>query len=142
MSYNESYKSYPAQRTKTVFMLSPEVSAYVKRRPIEVVRGIDENGDWLFGLEIRVVNDIVLAKARALSADGVTVGVVSCALNKWPESVEIKHANASAGGALVVTFGYQDLELDTIPRSLHEFRAFAPDDQEFIAPWVSFALTA
>jgi hypothetical protein len=142
MSYNEPYKSFPAQRAKTVFTLAPEVGAFVKRRPIEVVRGIDDNGDWLFGLEIRMVNEIVLAKARALSADGVSVSVLSCALNKWPESVEVKHVNNASGGALTITFGYQDLELETIARSLYEFRGFAPDEQELIAPWVSFALTA
>jgi hypothetical protein len=152
MSYNEPYQSYPAQRTKTVLIIEAELAALVRRRPIEVLRGIDMRGDWLFGIELRQINSLTLAKIRALAPDGTTIAIASCALVEWPTSVELRHFTQALGntelGALTIKFDgpnstdEKPLELDTVPFKLMEFRTYAPDGRELIAPWVTLALTA
>ena len=152
MSYNEPYQSYPAQRTKTVLIIESELAPLVRRRPIEVLRGIDMRGDWLFGIELRQVNNLTLAKVRALAPDGTTIAIASCALSEWPNSVELRHWIQAFGnselGALTIKFNGPDigneeaLELDTVPFKLMEFRSYSPEGLELIAPWVTLALTA
>ena len=152
MSYNEPYQSYPAQRTKTVLIIESELAPLVRRRPIEVLRGIDMRGDWLFGIELRQVNTLTLAKVRALAPDGTTIAIASCALSEWPSSVELRHFIQALGnselGALTIKFNgpatrdEETLELDTVPFKLMEFRSYSPEGRELIAPWVTLALTA
>ena len=152
MSYNEPYQSYPAQRTKTVLIVESELAPLVRRRPIEVLRGIDMRGDWLFGLELRQVNHLTLAKVRALAPDGTTIAIAACALTEWPSSMELRHFIQALGdselGVLSVKFNgpailnEEALELDTVPFKLMEFRSYAPEGRELIAPWVTLALTA
>ncbi len=152
MSYNEPYQSYPAQRIKTVLVIESELAPLVRRRPIEVLRGIDMRGDWLFGIELRQINQLTLAKVRALAPDGTTIAIASCALSEWPTSVELRHLIQALGdselGALTIKFDgpathdEETLELDTVPFKLMEFRSYAPEGRELIAPWVTLALTA
>jgi hypothetical protein len=133
MSYIETYQSYPAQRTKTVMTIDAELAPYVRRRPIEILRGIDMRGDWLFGIELRQINSLTLAKLRALAPDGTTVANATCPISEFPDSLEVRH---------IIRFGEQELELDTVPFQLMEFRTYAPEGRELVAPWMTLALTA
>jgi hypothetical protein len=146
MSYIEPYQSYPAQRTKTAMIIDAELAALVRRRPIEVLRGIDMRGDWLFGIELRQINSLTLAKLRALAPDGTTVANATCPLSEFPESLEVRHIIQALGetemGALTVRFGEVELELDTVPFKLMEFRSYAPEGRELVSPWMTLALTA
>jgi hypothetical protein len=152
MSYIEPYLSHPAQRTKTVLVIEAELAPLVRRRPIEFIRGIDLRGDWLFGIELRQVNSLTLTKVRALAPDGTTVLIASSALSEWPTTVEIRHSVQQLGsselGALTVSFDSPNnikdntVELDTVPFKLMEFRTFAHEGHELVAPWVTLALTA
>lgn len=143
----DKYQVHPTQRTKTVLTVNPELSVFVRRRPVEAVRAIDTGGDWLFGLELRQINTLTLAKLRALGPDGTTVSVTSLSLMNWPNTIEIRHSaiEVNASGAGFVTISFDDrheLELETRAVKLAELRTFYPDGVEMLAPWVTFALTA
>jgi hypothetical protein len=146
MSYIETYLSYPVQRIKTVMTIDADLAPLVRRRPIEILRGIDMRGDWLFGIELRQINSLTLAKLRALAPDGTTVANATCPISEFPDSLEVRHVVQSLGdtemGALTVRFGEQELELDTVAFKLMEFRSYAPDGRELVAPWMTLALTA
>lgn len=142
----DSYKSFPVHRVRTMLVINPELIALVKRRPIEVVSGIDIRGEWLFGIELRVVNELTLAKLRVLSPDSTTISIASAPLKVWPDNLEIRHIIVPFGqgesATVIVNCGDESLELDSLSTRLHELRTFAPNGQELIAPWFSLALTA
>ena len=143
----DKYQVHPIQRTKTVLTVNPELSGFVRRRPVEAVRAIDTQGDWLFGLELRQINNLTLAKLRALGPDGTTVAVTALSMMNWPNSIEIRHSaiELTADGAGFVSISFDDkheLELETRPVKLAELRTFFPNGVEMLAPWVTFALSA
>lgn len=146
MSYVEPYRSFPAQRAKTAFIIDPELASYTRRRPVEVLRGIDMRGDWLFGIELRQINSLTLAKLRALGPDGTTVANATCPLSDFPDAFELRHLLQALGsselGVVNARFGDHTLELDTVPFKLMEFRSYAPEGRELIAPWMTMALIA
>lgn len=146
MSYVEPYQSFPAQRTKTAFIIDVELASYTRRRPVEVLRGIDMRGDWLFGIELRQINSLTLVKLRALAPDGTTVSNATCPLSDFPDAFEMRHILQSLGstemGVIAARFGERELELDTVPSKLMEFRTYAPEGRELIAPWMTMALIA
>jgi hypothetical protein len=140
----DKYQIHPTQRAKTVLMIADALAAHVRRRPVEVLRGIDQHGDWMFGLELRQINQLTLAKLRAMHADGTNVAVTAVTMSSWPASVEVRHT-AQLDGSAVVTIAFEpnhELELPVVGNKLTELRTYYPDGVEMLAPWVSLALTA
>jgi hypothetical protein len=143
----DKYQIHATQRTKNVLTVNPELSVYVRRRPVEALRAIDANGDWVFGIELRQINTLTLAKLRALAPDGTNVSVTSVSMAQWPQTMEVRHSaiELSDSGAGLVSISFDDryeLELETQASKIVELRTFYPDGVEMLAPWVTYALTA
>jgi hypothetical protein len=146
-SIYDPYTSHPTQRVKTTLTVAPELFALVRRRPVEIIRGIDMRGDWLFGIELKQVGDLTLVKARTLSPDCTTISVASISLNTFPKSIELRHRVQDFGSSEVasvsITFADGEvMELDTAARQLMELRTYSPEGVDMVAPWVTLALTA
>jgi hypothetical protein len=146
-SIYDPYQSHPTQRVKTTLSVSPELFPLVRRRAIEVIRGIDMRGDWLFGVELKQVADLTLVKVRTLSPDQTTIAVASISLSEFPKLLDVRHRVQPFGdtqvASVVISFpSGEHLELDTAANQLMELRTYAPDGVDMLAPWVTLALTA
>jgi hypothetical protein len=143
----EPHRCLPAHRAKNLIALDPEIGIHLRRRPVEVVSGIDIQGNWLFGVELRQVNSLTLAKLSAVGPDGVHKVVGTCPLGELPASFELRYLiqalNGTEFGALSLKFDDEHtIDLDTAPIRLLEFRLFAPEGRELVAPWMTLALSA
>jgi hypothetical protein len=147
MHFTEPHRCIPAHRAKNLIALDPELGLHVRRRPVEVLSGIDVRGNWLFGVELRQVNSLTLAKLSALGPDGVHKVVGTSPLSAMPSSFELRYLiqalNGTEFGALSLKFDDEHIiDLDTVAHRLLEFRLFAPEGREIVAPWMTLAMSA